>query len=272
MLTRTITGAIFVATILAAAYFGSLPTLILFFIIIVLGLEEFYSMVSQSKEIKPIKFWGLFSGLITFTFLTQTILGNLSFKFLSIPILLIFLTFIFELYRNKKNPFTNIAFSLTGIIYVCLPFAALFHLGFYNDNSFTNEYSYQLIIGFFILLWANDTGAYLAGRFLGKHKLFERISPKKTWEGSIGGGIFSIGFAFLIAHFFQNLALNNWIIFCLIIVVFGGIGDLVESMLKRSLKIKDSGKLLPGHGGILDRFDGLLISAPFVYCYLLLIS
>lgn len=166
----------------------------------------------------------------------------------------------------------NIAYTLLGIFYVTIPFAMLYHLGFYKNHEFGQEYSYQLILGFFFILWMNDTGAYLAGKYLGKHKLFERISPNKTWEGSLGGGIFSIGLAIIIAQYFTHINLTDWIIISLIIVIFGGIGDLVESMLKRSLNIKDSGKLLPGHGGILDRFDGLLISSPFVYCYLQLIS
>lgn len=122
------------------------------------------------------------------------------------------------------------------------------------------------------MLWTNDTGAYLAGRFFGKHKLFERISPKKTWEGSIGGGILTIGVAFILSVYFTNLDQTNWIVLAILVAVFGGLGDLVESMLKRSLNIKDSGNLLPGHGGILDRFDGLLLSIPFIYSYLYLIS
>jgi phosphatidate cytidylyltransferase len=144
----------------------------------------------------------------------------------------------------------------------------LFHLGFYSNDTFTDTYSYQIILGFFILLWTNDTGAYLSGKYFGKHKLFERISPKKTWEGSIGGGILTLAFAYVLSIYFTNLNITNWLIIGVLIAVFGGLGDLVESMLKRSLGIKDSGKLLPGHGGILDRFDGLLLSVPFVYGYL----
>ncbi len=115
---------------------------------------------------------------------------------------------------------------------------------------------------------ANDTGAYLVGRKFGKHKLFERISPKKTWEGSFGGAILGLGVGYLNAQLFPDLSLFNWMIVALLVVVFGSLGDLVESMFKRSLGIKDSGKLLPGHGGILDRFDGIFIAAPVVYTYL----
>lgn len=148
----------------------------------------------------------------------------------------------------------------------------LFHLGFYVNNGFTNNYSFQIILGFFILLWVNDTGAYLAGRFFGKHKLFERISPNKTWEGSIGGTLVTVAGAYILSIFFTNLNLTNWVVLSILVAVFGGLGDLAESMLKRSLGVKDSGKLLPGHGGVLDRIDGLLLSVPFVYSYLHLIS
>ena len=118
---------------------------------------------------------------------------------------MIFFTFLIELYRKKKNPFTNIGFTLLGIIYIVIPFMMLFHLGFYEGNSFNSNYSFQIILGFFFMLWTNDTGAYLAGRFFGKHKLFERISPKKTWEGSIGGGLLTIGVAFILYIYFRDL-------------------------------------------------------------------
>ncbi|MNY33104.1 Phosphatidate cytidylyltransferase [compost metagenome] len=123
-----------------------------------------------------------------------------------------------------------------------------------------------------ILLWTSDTGAYLAGRSLGKHKLFERISPKKTWEGFIGGIVLAVLVSLCLAHYFETIPQWQWIIVAMIIAVFGTLGDLVESMLKRSLNVKDSGHILPGHGGLLDRFDGLLIAGPLVYLFLFLVN
>ena len=272
MLTRAITGFIFILTIIAGVYFNSAISAALFSLIVLLGVEEFYSLVKKSKIIQPIKFWGTLTGLCLMIVLCLIFSGIIKPKIIFIPILMVFFMFLFELYRNKENPFINIAYTVLGMIYIVIPFAMLFHLGYYENNKFTDTYSFQIILGFFIMLWTNDTGAYLAGRFFGKHKLFERISPKKTWEGSVGGGLVTIGCAYILSIFFTNLGLTNWIILAVLITIFGGLGDLVESMLKRSLNIKDSGNLLPGHGGILDRFDGLLLSAPFVYAYLYLIS
>jgi phosphatidate cytidylyltransferase len=272
MLTRAITGLLFILTIMAGVYFNSIITLCLFTLIIVLGIDEFYSLVKKSKTIQPIKFWGILTGLVSIITIGLTIFKIVQFKIIFIPILMIFTLFLIELYRKRENPFINIAYTILGIIYILVPFAMLYHLGFYTGNSFNENYSFQIILGFFLMLWTNDTGAYLAGRFFGKHKLFERISPKKTWEGSIGGGILTIGVAFILSVYFTNLDQTNWIVLAILVAVFGGLGDLVESMLKRSLNIKDSGNLLPGHGGILDRFDGLLLSIPFIYSYLYLIS
>ena len=272
MLTRAITGLLFILTIMAGVYFNSIITLCLFTLIIVLGIDEFYSLVKKSKTIQPIKFWGILTGLVSIITIGLTIFKIVQFKIIFIPILMIFTLFLIELYRKRENPFINIAYTILGIIYILVPFAMLYHLGFYTGNSFNENYSFQIILGFFLMLWTNDTGAYLAGKFFGKHKLFERISPKKTWEGSIGGGILTIGVAFILSVYFTNLDQTNWIVLAILVAVFGGLGDLVESMLKRSLNIKDSGNLLPGHGGILDRFDGLLLSIPFIYSYLYLIS
>jgi phosphatidate cytidylyltransferase len=272
MLTRTITGFLFISTIIAGIYFNVMIAMAMFSIIVLLGLDEFYGLVKKSKEIMPIKFWGTLTGLTLTVLLCLVAQGNTTPKFILIPCSMIFMTFLFELFRKKDNPFINISYTILGIFYIAIPFTMLFHLGFYSNNSFGDSYNFQIILGIFILLWLNDTGAYLAGRFFGKHKLFARISPKKTWEGSIGGGVSSIGGAYALSIFFTNIELTNWIVMAILIAVFGGLGDLVESMLKRSLKIKDSGKLLPGHGGILDRFDGLLLSVPFVYTYFYLIS
>ncbi|NQX97591.1 MAG: phosphatidate cytidylyltransferase [Flavobacteriales bacterium] len=272
MLTRAITGFLFILTIIAGIYFNEIIAMSLFSLIVLLGVNEFYNLVKKSKTIKPIKFWGALTSLLLMVTICLSLLSIISIKLVFIPILMLFSTFLIELYRKKSNPFINIAYTLIGIIYIVLPFAMLFHLGFYSDNNFTAEYSFQIVLGFFLLLWTNDTGAYLAGRFFGKHKLFERISPKKTWEGSFGGGILTIGVAYTLSIFFPNLNLTNWIVIAVLVAIFGGLGDLVESMLKRSLNIKDSGNILPGHGGILDRFDGLLLSVPFIYSYLHLIS
>ncbi len=272
MLTRTITGFLFIVVIVAGIYFNPTIAMCLFSLIVLLGIDEFYGLVKKSNQIKPIKFWGTLTGLTLMIILCLLTLRIAEVKLLFIPILMIFIIFFIELYRKKENPFINVSYTILGILYVVIPFAMLFHLGFYTHSSFTNNYSFQIILGFFILLWSNDTGAYLAGRFFGKHKLFERISPKKTWEGSIGGMIITIGGAYILSMFFTNLNLTSWLIIAILIAVFGGLGDLVESMLKRSLKIKDSGNILPGHGGILDRFDGLLLSVPFVYSYIHLIS
>lgn len=268
MLTRAITGALFVAALIAGIYFDGTIAFCLFSLIVLLGVEEFYSLVKKSKTIKPIKFWGMLSSIVLMVVLCFIIQDKLQVKIVMIPVLMLFAIFIIELFKKNANPFINVSYTILGAVYVVLPFAMLYHLGYYNSE----EYSFQIILGFFFLLWTSDTGAYLSGKFLGKHKLFERISPKKTWEGSIGGTVLTIGVAYILSLYFTNLTLTNWIVVGILTAVFGGLGDLVESMLKRSLNIKDSGNILPGHGGILDRFDGLLIGIPFVYTYLQLIQ
>ena len=177
--------------------------------------------------------------------------------------------FLIELYRKKKNPFTNIAYTILGVVYASVPFAIFLDLAYTSVDS---GYSYQIIIGTLLMLWASDSGAYFAGKTVGKTKLFERISPKKTWEGSAGGLLLSLGFAVGIAQFWHDLVLWQWAIMSFIIVVIGGMGDLVESLLKRSLDVKDSSSAIPGHGGFLDRFDGLILSLPFLACFLILFN
>jgi phosphatidate cytidylyltransferase len=152
-----------------------------------------------------------------------------------------------------------------GIIYVALPFS-LMHVAVFSQGV----YLFPIVFGFLFILWANDTGAYFAGTAFGKTKLFERISPKKSWEGSLGGSILAFVMAGVMAHFFPQLPAWHWMIMAVIVVIAGTYGDLVESLFKRSIDIKDSGSLIPGHGGFLDRFDGLLLSMPFVSCFLAL--
>ena len=131
---------------------------------------------------------------------------------------------------------------------------------------------YAIPLSMYVFIWINDTGAYLSGVTLGKHKLFPRISPKKSWEGSIGGALATTASAFAIAHLFPFMSVAQWIGMALVVVVFGTFGDLTESMMKRHLDIKDSGRILPGHGGILDRLDSMLLAIPAVVIYLLILS
>ena len=216
--------------------------------------------------------------------------GFLESRFLFLILPLIVVIYIAELFYRENRPFHNIAFTILGLVYIALPFSLFHYMVFQTTDGLniqdtenldivnfifqpdrTVVYSYQILLGFFFLHWINDTGAYLFGMVLGKHKLLKRISPKKTWEGFIGGGLFALFTAYLLSRYFSVLNLGNWLIIALIIISFGTLGDLVESMLKRYLGLKDSGSLLPGHGGLLDRFDGVLLSAPVVFVFLQLI-
>jgi phosphatidate cytidylyltransferase len=149
---------------------------------------------------------------------------------------------------------------------VSLPFALLNNILYFNE-----EWNPYLLLAVFIIIWVNDTFAYLVGSTLGKHRLFERISPKKSWEGFVGGAVAALGAGYVLSLFIIDLAWWQWLIFSLLVVVFGTFGDLMESFIKRSVKVKDSGRLIPGHGGLLDRFDSMLLVVPIIYFYLLLI-
>lgn len=225
---------------------------------------EFYRLVSNELA-KPNMFLGLFIGIMNliFTFCYMQSWLEACWFLLNFP--LISLIFLQELYRKKDNPFANISFTLIGIIYTSLPFSLMVASAFVKGDG---QYSYQIIMGCLLMLWASDSGAYFAGKNLGKRKLFERISPKKTWEGSIGGLLSSLLFAFVLSFWFTDLELWKWLVLAVIIVVIGSYGDLVESLFKRSIKIKDSGSFIPGHGGFLDRFDGLLLAVPFITTFL----
>jgi phosphatidate cytidylyltransferase len=161
------------------------------------------------------------------------------------------------------------AFTLLGIIYIALPLSLL--NCFFSPWAIPHKPDFAFLLGYFVLLWLNDTGAYLMGKATGKHLLFQRISPKKTWEGIAGGFIAGLLAAWGLSRFFTQLSPVHWLIMAVLIILFGTFGDLVESMLKRSMQVKDSGNLLPGHGGVLDRFDGVLLSAPVVYIYIYMV-
>lgn len=258
---RAITGVIFVIVLISSLLLGKWSFAIFFILVSLLSLDEFYKIVNKGES-KTNRIAGLLLGstlLLSFSLFRVDFLSLKHFLYL-IP----FMTLVFwwELYRKTETPFINIAYTFLGIIFAIVPFLFFINLGFLDG-----EYNFHYPLGFLILLWASDTGAYLAGTSLGKTKLFERHSPKKTWEGFFGGMVISMIAAIILSRFFLGIELWQWIVSSLLIVIFGTYGDLSESMLKRSYKIKDSGNLLPGHGGLLDRFDGLLLAAPLVYAF-----
>lgn len=264
---RAVTGVLFVIVLVGCILYSPLSFGILFTIISVLSVHEFAQLVSKSSEVSINKTITALGGAYLFLgFCTQQSVGARVF----LPYLgLLLYMMITELYLKKKNPTGNWAYSMLSQLYVALPFALLNVLAFQNSPE-TGSVTYNPILplSIFVFIWLSDTGAYCVGSLIGKHRLFERISPKKSWEGSIGGGIFSIASSLGFAHFFPFMPGWQWVGLAIVVVIFGTWGDLTESLMKRQLGIKDSGNILPGHGGMLDRFDSALMAIPAAVVYL----
>lgn len=267
---RAVTGVLFVIVLVGCILYSPLSFGILFTIISVLSVHEFAQLVSKSSEVSINKtitaLGGAYLFLALMSFCTQQSVGVRVF----LPYLgLLLYMMITELYLKKKNPTGNWAYSMLSQLYVALPFALLNVLAFQNSPE-TGSVTYNPILplSIFVFIWLSDTGAYCVGSLIGKHRLFERISPKKSWEGSIGGGIFSIASSLGFAHFFPFMPGWQWVGLAIVVVIFGTWGDLTESLMKRQLGIKDSGNILPGHGGMLDRFDSALMAIPAAVVYL----
>lgn len=267
---RAVTGVLFVIVLVGCILYSPLSFGILFTIISALSVHEFAQLVSKSGEVSINKTITALGGACLFlalmSFCTQQSVGARVF----LPYLgLLLYMMITELYLKKKNPTGNWAYSMLSQLYVALPFALLNVLAFQNSPE-TSSVTYNPILplSIFVFIWLSDTGAYCVGSLIGKHRLFERISPKKSWEGSIGGGIFSIASSLGFAHFFPFMPGWQWVGLAIVVVIFGTWGDLTESLMKRQLGIKDSGNILPGHGGMLDRFDSALMAIPAAVVYL----
>lgn len=262
---RVITASLGATAIIGGLYWGMWGYFIVFLGISFFTLWEFYKLAILD-DMAPLKIWGSIIGIVLFvlSFLIEAELISIKYLLLIFPLLTS--VFLIKLYKRDEKPFTQVAYTFLGIIYVSLPFSLLNIIVF---NS--GEYRFQIILGILFILWASDTGAYFTGILFGKKKLFERISPKKTWEGSLGGAALALIFAFLFSLYFKDLTLIQWLVAAALIVIAGVYGDLVESLFKRSISIKDSGSAIPGHGGFLDRFDGLLLASPFVAAFINLI-
>ncbi|MBI1224890.1 MAG: phosphatidate cytidylyltransferase [Bacteroidetes bacterium] len=268
---RAATAVIFVLVMMAGLFVGRMSFIFLFAIITTLCLWEFLNMVLHHNTRRDwIRiFLGVAFGLTPFVLASvmhMALASNDRFViFTSILFFpLLFLSFIYELFSGSEKPFQNVAFIVLGMVYIGAPFSLLNFIAFNEDG-----FNVWPIFGLLLLTWMNDTGAYIVGSKFGKTPLLPRISPKKTWEGTLGG----VAVTFLVAYVFCTLTgelqLFDWMILALIVSVFGSIGDLIESMLKRSIGSKDSGTLLPGHGGVLDRFDAFIFLLPFAAAYLL---
>jgi phosphatidate cytidylyltransferase len=262
---RTITGIIFVVAIIGGIWWHSYSYLLIFSTVVLLGVLEFSELV-RARPVNAHFGWALTLGAFWYFASFFVVSGAISAKWLIFVVPLIMGVFITELFRKSTTPLLNIACTLIIPFYVVLPFSFLHFLVFK-----TGVYDYQLLLGFLILIWANDSGAYLVGVNFGRTRLFERISPKKSWEGAIGGFIITLIVAFFLQRYMESLPIVHWLVIGIIVSIMGTFGDLVESMLKRSANLKDSGSFLPGHGGVLDRFDAVIFAAPMVCGYLVLI-
>ena len=268
-LQRAITGILFVGVLVGCILYDPWTFSALFVVINALTIREFGHLINQVEGVSINKNITMLAGVYLYM-AVMAFCTNLSGSKIFLPyLLLIMYLMISELYLKKENPVMNWAYSMLSQLYIALPFAMLNVLSFHTSPMDTSvSYNPILPLSVFVFIWLSDTGAYCVGSLIGRHRLFERISPKKSWEGSIGGGIVAIGSSFIFAHYFPIMNMAEWAGLALIVVIFGTWGELTESLLKRQLHIKDSGAILPGHGGMLDRFDSALMAIPAAVVYL----
>lgn len=261
---RAITAVIGALIVVSASIYSDWTYFVVFATILGFSQMEFYKLTGLDGML-PLRSFGTFLGVMIFTLTFMIEKERLPNEYLYLIFPIVSLTFFIKLYKKTdRKPFTGVAYTYLGIFYVALPFSLLNLAVFSVDKV----YHYEILIGCLLILWASDTGAYFAGTKFGKTKLFERVSPKKSWEGFLGGAFSAIAVAFILSQYFHAIEDWKWLVIAGIIIIAGTYGDLIESLFKRSIEIKDSGNHLPGHGGFMDRFDGLLLSAPFITAFL----
>ncbi|NOY49327.1 MAG: phosphatidate cytidylyltransferase [Chlorobi bacterium] len=264
---RTITGIIFLVTVIGSILLHPLAFLILFAFFTIVGMREFYLLQKIDLGLSGTVLYYI-SGLAIYFLIAFIGLGYVDVRNLVVGIPIIFLQIVFGLYNQQKPDWKRIGSVFSAIIFVVVPFGLMNSL-FYSHQI--DGLQSGILIGMFVIIWTNDVFAYLTGSKFGRHKLFEKHSPKKSWEGSVGGFVFAQASAYIMSIFYPQLSIIDWLVLAAIISVSGTYGDLAESLLKRNAGVKDSGNIFPGHGGVLDRFDAVLFATPFVFVYLNLI-
>lgn len=268
LITRALTGIVFVAVLVAAIYFHSYYFLAVFGLITGLSLWEFYGLVKHYENAAIKRCISSIGGAYLFV-ATYYFANGFAGKYVFLPYLLFLMyTMIVELYNKSNNPLNNWAFTLLGQFYCAGSFSLLNFIAVVPLSSDKIIAFPYFVLALFVFVWINDTGAYMVGSMFGKRRLFERISPKKSWEGFWGGLIAVLLVSLLFAKYIAVAPWYIWMGLGFVVVLFGTWGDLIESLMKRTLGVKDSGNILPGHGGMLDRFDSVMMAIPAAYIYI----
>ncbi|MBI2258127.1 MAG: phosphatidate cytidylyltransferase [Flavobacteriia bacterium] len=267
ILKRSITGFFFISSILLAIYIKIEYSIFIYALFLLMVLLEFYNLFQNEEKIHFSKWYLFFLSIVSFSVLSLSFIEIIDFVYVFLLLPLYLFTFFFALWNKSEAPIYSISIYFIALFYLTIPFSLLVYL------TIETNWDNHLLTGMFFMIWANDTFAYLGGLAFGKNKLFEKISPKKTWEGALSGFLFVLIFAGIWGFFIdKENSLAFWLIAALIVSPTAILGDLFESLIKRSFHVKDSGNILPGHGGVLDRFDASLLVIPFFFTWYLIYS
>lgn len=259
---RTLSGILFVTLVVGSILLSQFSFALFFTFICGWSVREFHKLSNHQNNVDVNLWVALIGGIVLFISSFLFASGIWRYCVFSVYGLYVVGVLISELYIQKTNPLHNWAYFIFGQVFIALPFSLL------NFILFIDNWQPLILLSVFVTIWVNDTGAYLVGVKIGNYRLFKRISPKKSWEGFFGGALFALLSGYIFSLVIPQISLLNWLIFSEIIAVFGTFGDLIESLMKRTVDLKDSGDIMPGHGGLLDRFDSMLIAAPVIFIYL----
>lgn len=267
LLKRSLTGIIYIAVMLGGTLLHPIIFAVVFATLLFITQYEFYAMVEKAGH-NPSRIIGSIFGviffLICFALSNNYLPRQFGFTFIAIVVILL----IVEIFRSDKDTLKNAGSSTLGFAYIALPFS-LMNFVVHTSVNGQNTFYPWIMVGVYFILWINDSAAYLVGTQFGKHKMCKNISPAKSWEGLIGGAVFAIIMGIVNAVLFPAVSMVSWIAIAVLTVVFGTLGDLFESKIKREIDVKDSGTFLPGHGGFLDRLDSLLFVIPAIFIWLI---